>query len=206
MKQDLRQHKFWQINSTSQLSSHFTPPLTFCFVLFCLFQTDITRQRSAHGRHHILLYIQNPKCCNFHFLPQDSPEWNAWPCVCTQWEACQHLLCLYTSAPLAEMIWVHLQTWTAPSRKLNIPIQNHSHLKYRLFLCMSVVWPLSSRLPAAQTELMTQLKRCQKNPDKQTKKKKGITEVIKQLLIHLIAWENKFAANYAMHSCALTYL
>jgi len=37
-------------------------------------------------------------------------------------------------------------------------------------------------------------------------KKKGITEVIKQLLIHLIAWENKFAANYAMHSCTLTYL
>lgn len=47
---------------------------------------------------------------------------------------CQRVLCLYTGTPAREMSSVHLQSWSATSRKSSLPIQNSSHLGYRIFL------------------------------------------------------------------------
>ena len=173
MKQDLRQHKFWQINSTSQLSSHFTPPLTFCFVLFCFVcSRQISQDKGVHMVD-ITYYFTSkiPNAATSIFYPRIHQS-EMHDHVSAHSEKRVSICCAYTHQ-------LHWLRWSEYICKLGLLLAESSTYPYKTTLIWNTdlfvhVCSLAfiSRLPAAQTELMTQLKRCQKNPDKQTKKKK----------------------------------
>lgn len=125
------------MSSTSQ-----SPSLLFFFFSSLLIVPDDSFHDTKQSRCYkscTPANIWNSKCCNFRVFPQDLPDWNTWP-VCTSWAMCQHVLCLYTSILQREMSPVHLQSWSAPSSKPNISIQNSSHQDTELF-CTCLVWP-----------------------------------------------------------------
>lgn len=125
---------------------------------------------------------------------QDLPCWTALTMCLHGWVTCQHVLCLYTSAPQHKVSPLNLESWSAPSNKPKISLQNFSPEIQNCSACL--VWPfiqdfqaLSS--PKKATDMVEEMSKNSRQGKKRYHKRDKPSS---------LSWESKSATYYQMQS------